>query len=60
MKLGLLGVLQVIFIVLKLAEITQVATWSWWLVLLPTFIGVGFWLLIALIAIIGLYFDSKF
>lgn len=36
MKVGFLGMLGLIFIVLKL---TSVITWSWWLVLLPIYGG---------------------
>tara|TARA_R110000744_G_C19371770_1_gene563215 strand:- start:63303 stop:63536 length:234 start_codon:yes stop_codon:yes gene_type:complete len=31
----ILGILGLIFVTLKLAEIGAVATWSWWWVLLP-------------------------
>lgn len=43
--IGFLGVLQILFIALKLLGIIN---WSWWLVLLPLLISVG----ISLIAII--------
>lgn len=46
--LGILGVLQIVFIVLKVFDIIQ---WSWWLVLIPTWISVGLLLLIILIAL---------
>jgi len=46
-----LMLLGVIFILLKVVGVTAVATWSWWLVLLPFYIGLaifaGFMLLIA-------------
>lgn len=45
---GILGVLLIIFVVLKLVG---VVTWSWWVVLIPLWIEIG---LIALIIIIGL------
>ena len=32
---GFFGLLGIVFIVLKLAGITEVATWSWWWVLAP-------------------------
>lgn len=38
---GFFGLLQVAFIVLKLAEIGAVASWSWWWVLLPLWISLG-------------------
>lgn len=36
--MGLLGVLQVVFIVLKLCK---VITWSWWIVFTPLWINLG-------------------
>ena len=33
--IGFFGLLGLLFIALKLLDITVVATWSWWLVLLP-------------------------
>ena len=33
---GLLSVIQAIFIFCKLAGITKIAAWSWWIILLPT------------------------
>lgn len=47
--LGLLDVLLVIFVVLKLLK---VITWSWWLVLMPLWIGIGLLILVILYAII--------
>lgn len=35
---GILTALQIIFIVLKLVN---VISWSWWIVFIPTYIGVG-------------------
>jgi len=46
---GLIGVLGVIFIVLKLVGVID---WSWWLVLLPEFVAIGFYLV--LFALIGI------
>ena len=37
-KIGFLNLLTIIFVVLKL---TELISWSWWLVLLPTLINVG-------------------
>lgn len=48
MKIGIFGLLGVVFVVLKLAEVTAIATWSWWLVLLP------FYGPLAIFAVIGL------
>lgn len=50
---GIGGVVQVVFIVLKLCKLIN---WSWWLVFLPTFISLGlfvfFFVLGMLIAVI--------
>lgn len=43
---GFVGLLQLVFIVLKLCN---VITWSWWAVLLPTIISVG--LVVVILAI---------
>ncbi len=40
--MGILGVLTVIFIVLKLLNVID---WSWWLVFLPSFIAVTIYIL---------------
>lgn len=54
-KFGFLHILTLIFVILKL---TEVINWSWWLVLLPLCIWLGFWLLsmiiIGVIAIIAI------
>lgn len=36
-----LMLLGVIFVLLKVTEVTQVALWSWWLVLLPFYVGLA-------------------
>lgn len=52
MKVGFLGMLGLIFIVLKL---TKVIAWSWWLVLLPIYGGFAVFFGIALIVfLVGL------
>lgn len=45
--MGLLGVLQVIFIVLKCLDIIA---WSWWAVLIPLWISIGLVVLLVGIA----------
>lgn len=50
---GVLGILQIVFIVLKVFDIIH---WSWWLVLIPTWIYVGLCLLIFLIMLILHFF----
>lgn len=51
----LAGVLLLIFIVAKVFMIEPVAAWSWWWVFspiwIPMLIAVGFWLLVAAIAL---------
>ena len=49
---SILTVLQIIFIVLKLAGIGNFANWSWWKVLIPTWIGLGLFLIVVLTVII--------
>jgi hypothetical protein len=44
---GFIGMLQIVFIVLKICNIIQ---WSWFLVLLPTTISLAIGLIILLIA----------
>ena len=46
---GLIGLLTIVFIVLKLLNIIN---WSWWWVLAPLWLPVGIFLIIALIFII--------
>lgn len=47
--LGILAVLQIVFLVLKL---TRLIDWSWWLVLVPLWADIGFGLLFILLAFI--------
>ena len=54
--LGLFSVLTIIFVVLKLVGVIN---WSWWLVLLPTFIGIGLWLIVAVVFAIWVVHDDK-
>jgi hypothetical protein len=44
---GILGLLLVAFIILK---ITKLIDWSWWLVFLPAWIGIGFGILALVLA----------
>lgn len=43
-----LGTLGVLFVALKLLEVTAVATWSWWLVLLPFWAPGVFFVVVAM------------
>lgn len=54
--LGLLTVLQLIFIVLKL---TGLISWSWWCVLIPTFVGLGCTLIGLLVVLIVAVVSAK-
>ena len=47
--IGFFGLLQVVFIALKVAKVID---WSWWLVFIPTWIDIGIFLIIVIIAII--------
>lgn len=46
---SILSVLQIIFIVLKLLKLI---TWSWWTVFIPTWIGLGIFIIYLIIMII--------
>ena len=54
------GILGLIFVTLKLAEIGTVATWSWWLVTLPFYgpiaLVLGVFLAVAIVAGIAAVF----
>lgn len=50
--IGLVGLLTIVFTVLKL---TRVITWSWWWVLSPMWISI---LLIIVVLIIGMLLDG--
>ena len=54
--IGILGLLQVVFIALKVAKVID---WSWWLVFIPTWIDIGIFLIIVIIAIIIAVITSK-
>lgn len=49
---SILTVLQIIFIVLKCAKIGDFAKWSWVKVLIPTWIGLGIFLIAVVILLI--------
>lgn len=48
--LGVCGILTIIFVTLKVAQIGLVAKWSWWLVFAPMWIPAVFVLSLLLIA----------
>ena len=47
--LGISAVLQIVFLILKL---TGLIDWSWWLVLVPLWVDIGFGLLFIILALI--------
>ena len=54
--LGILGVLQTIFIVLKLVHVID---WSWVVVFIPTFIGLGLTMLVIGVVLLVLYLNNR-
>jgi small Trp-rich protein len=56
--MNIIGLLGVLFIALKLLEITVVASWSWWLVLLPFYGGLLFFLVVFLLGVTGIIGSS--
>lgn len=48
----ILGILGLIFVTLKLAEIGVVATWSWWWVLSPFWIPLA--IVLGIFAVVGI------
>ena len=57
--LGCLGVVGVVFIVLKLLEIQPVASWSWLWVLCPFWIGLALDIVLVLLAFILIWLSSR-
>lgn len=62
--IGLSGVVFIVFLVLKLAEIGQVANWSWWWVTSPLWIPfllvIGFFVGVVLVFLIGVILSVVF
>ena len=58
-SLGFLSILTLMFIFLKLAEIGNVATWSWFWVLSPVWIPVVLAFTTIIVIYIVLWFNSK-
>ena len=54
--LNILGVVEIVFIILKLLGIIN---WSWWIVLIPLWIDLGITLLVILIIIVAIIMDNK-
>lgn len=59
--ISVIGLLGVVFVALKLMGITEVATWSWWWVTLPFWLGaavfVSVMLAVLLFALIAALLD---
>ena len=53
---SLLGVLQVVFIVLKVVDVID---WSWWVVLIPAFVSLGVLFLVVFIALVVAAFSER-
>ena len=58
--IGILAVIQIVFIILKLLGIAPVASWSWGLVLLPLWIDLGLVVLILIISAIFIGIIKKY
>ena len=53
--IGFCGLLTILFITLKLFELTAVASWSWWWVLSPLWIPFAIWLgIFGIILLVGI------
>lgn len=53
MNFSWLGLLGIIFVLCKVFEFGPIATWSWWLVLLPFYIGLAIIMVIAILIGLG-------
>lgn len=54
--MGLLGWLQLVFIVLRVLEVIQ---WSWWKVFIPLYISAGLFVVILIIYVIALIISDR-
>lgn len=54
--LSILGVVEIVFIILKLLGIIN---WSWWIVLIPLWIDLGITLLVILFIIVAIIMTNK-
>ena len=57
--LGCLGVVGVVFVVLKLLDIQPVASWSWLWVLCPFWIGLALDIVLVILAFILIWLSSR-
>ena len=53
---GIVGVIQIVFLILKLCKVIN---WSWWLVMLPVLIQVGFIVVIMIIGAVSLIVNRE-
>lgn len=54
--LGLIGVVQIVFIILKLFNLIN---WTWVQVFIPTFIGIGLTIVALIIVFAVLFFNNR-
>ena len=54
--LSILGVVEIVFIILKLLGVIN---WSWWIVLIPLWIDLGITLLVILFIIVAIIMANK-
>lgn len=54
--IGLFGMIFIVFLILKLCGIGEVATWSWWWVTAPLWMPTAFIVVIFLIGVIAAAF----
>lgn len=46
---GVIGVVQIVFLILKLCKVID---WSWWWVMLPVLIEIGWFIIVMIIGVI--------
>lgn len=57
--IGVFGLLGVVFVTLKLLGITEVATWSWWWVTAPFWVGIVVFLFVMLCIVVFAVIRSR-
>ena len=53
---GFFGLLQVVFIALKVAKVID---WSWWLIFLPTWINIGIIIIVIFIIVVAAIINAR-
>ena len=56
--IGLGGLIFAVFLVLKLAEIGKVATWSWWWVTSPLWIPLAILLVFGIVSLVVIFLKA--